>query len=302
MDQSKRNRGKQYRGRRIVLCLLFIVFVTGSGLLATALLNRNSPRKLVSDELPTANRGKTEFNRSAPMKQAPKHIKIPQLPTPEDKVTSVEPAGPKVYDYSQPVPESDPVDESYFDDAVFIGNSRSEGIKLYSIIKNATVYATRGLDVSNISKERFIGDGKLTVMEALGKKQFGKVYIMLGLNELGWPSADKFANKYAEVIDQIRALQPNAQIYVQSIFPVSAKKSASDKIYNNSNVALFDQAVRAMCQEKQLYYVNVAEALVDETGALPEDAGKDGIHINKQTYERWHNYILKHTVNEEDYQ
>ena len=57
-----------------------------------------------------------------------------------------------------------------------------------------------------------------------------------------------------------------------------------------------------MCQEKQLYYVNVAEALVDETGALPEDAGKDGIHINKQTYERWHNYILKHTVNEEDYQ
>ena len=37
------------------------------------------------------------------------------------------------------VPESEAVDDSYFDDAVFIGNSRTEGLKKFSGLSNATM-------------------------------------------------------------------------------------------------------------------------------------------------------------------
>ena len=44
----------------------------------------------------------------------------------------------------------------------------------------------------------------LTVAEALQQADYSKVYIMLGLNELGWVYESKFAEDYGRIIDVIR--------------------------------------------------------------------------------------------------
>ena len=46
------------------------------------------------------------------------------------------------------------------------------------------------------------------------RDRYGKVYIMLGINELGWPYVDVFAEKYAEMVRAVRDAQPDAQIYI----------------------------------------------------------------------------------------
>lgn len=51
------------------------------------------------------------------------------------------------YDYSMPVPQSEAVSEEYFDDAVFIGDSRTEGLIMYTDLPNTTAYTDKGLMV-----------------------------------------------------------------------------------------------------------------------------------------------------------
>ena len=58
----------------------------------------------------------------------------------------------------------------------------------------------------------------------------------MGANELGWIYPDMFIEQYSQLIDDIKELQPNAKICVQSILPVSAERSETDDVYNNTKI------------------------------------------------------------------
>lgn len=62
-------------------------------------------------------------------------------------------------------------DNAYFDDAVFIGDSRTEGLMLYGGLSNAAFYTHKGLMVNTIFTKEAVKDGeqKITIMKALGK-------------------------------------------------------------------------------------------------------------------------------------
>ncbi len=134
------------------------------------------------------------------------------------------------------VPESAPVDNDYFSDAVFVGDSRTEGLKMYSGLTNATFFSGVGLTVTKVFSDQIVNlNGQyLTVADALKQASYSKVYIMLGMNELGWVYESIFANDYARIIDVIRESHPDAVIYVQSIIPVSQWKDGSNDIYTNA--------------------------------------------------------------------
>ncbi len=190
------------------------------------------------------------------------------------------------------------VTDDYFSDALFIGDSRTEGFFMYTGIQNIEAYYSKGLNIEDIYKDKIVKlDGKkLTVLEALEKKQYGKIYIMFGVNELGWAFDYLFQEQYAKLVDDIIALQPNAIIYVQNILPISAKRSATDKIYNNDNVNHFNDLIVEFCQARpQVVYLDVASSVKDETGALPEGASTDGVHCNKDYCMMWYNYLKTNT-------
>lgn len=198
----------------------------------------------------------------------------------------------------EPVPESAAVENSYFDDAVFIGDSRTEGLMLYSGLQNATFYTHKGMMVSKAFTSKVIDTaaGKATVVEALKQTSFAKVYIMLGVNELGWAYDSLFIDKYAELVDAVKAAQPQAVIYIQSILPVTAEKSARDKIYNNPKILSYNRLIREMVARKGVYYVDVAAGIQDEQGCLPKESTTDGVHLNAAYCKVWLQYLQTHTV------
>ncbi len=51
-----------------------------------------------------------------------------------------------------------------------------------------------------------------------------------------------------------------------------------------------------MAEEKQVYYLNVAEAVADDNGYLPEEASTDGVHLNKEYCAKWLDYLKSHTA------
>ena len=224
----------------------------------------------------------------------------PAPPAPLSPMSSTSTEASGGYDYSRPVPAADvAVTEEYFADAVFIGDSRTEGLKMFGGPQNATYYTCNGLKVDTVFTRPVVPTAsgeKVTVMEALRQESFKKVYIMLGINELGWAYSELFINKYAEVVEEIKKNAPAAQIYLQSILPVTAERSQSDDIFNNANIRRYNDLIQQMAAEKRLYYLDVAQCMADAEGNLFSDASTDGIHLKKNYCERWFDYLKWHYV------
>ena len=133
-------------------------------------------------------------------------------------------------------------------------------------------------------------------MEALEKTKFSKVYIMLGINETGWKYNNLFIQKYTEIIDQTKKINPEAVIYIQSILPVSNKVSTEHQYLKNSKINEYNSLIQKMANEENVYYIDVNTAISDSSGNLPEEAATDGIHLNKTYCGKWLEYLETHTV------
>lgn len=218
-------------------------------------------------------------------------------PTPTPLPTPTPAPTPTPYDYARPVPEAPAVEDSWFQDAAFLGDSRTEGLLFYTAIRPAGPFAYRGLNAQTIRTKAFVkGHGrKETALEALKEGQFSKVYLMLGINELGWWSPEQFSRQYGDLIDLVRAAQPDAQIYLQTLIPVTAAKSA-EGVFTNLRLQAFNQVIRALSLEKQVYLVDVWSAFADAQGVLPAGQSSDGIHLYPRDYEQWLSYLKVHTV------
>jgi len=191
------------------------------------------------------------------------------------------------------------INQSYFDDALFIGDSRTICLQAYGGWNNATFYTSQGVSVWKILEEKIapLTDGTMgTIEQALSEKQFGKIYIMLGVNELATGSADSFLKQYKLVVDKITALQPDAIVFVQAIVHVSRKKSDSEKYINNFNINERNKKLFTLADNSKIFFIDANKVLDDETGALISEYTFDGVHLTAKYLPIWKNFLLKHGV------
>lgn len=185
------------------------------------------------------------------------------------------------------------VNESYFDDALFIGDSRTVGLHDYTdLAEHADFLCETSLTVYKVMEENFKGYG--TVEEVLSQKDYGKIYIMVGINELGRGTTEDFMAKYTEVVDSIHGLEPDAKIFIQGIMRVSGKKNDSDAIFNNSNINARNNAIATLADNVQIFYIDVNEVVCDEEGNLSEEYTFDQIHLLGVYNELWKQFLLSH--------
>lgn len=211
---------------------------------------------------------------------------------------SVEP-----HDYALPVPEREEVADEWFADAVFIGDSRTDGLRLYGGIKPADYICYKGLICRQFATTACIpqGESKITAQAALEKKTYGKVFVMLGLNEIDL-SVETFAEDYAALIDQVRQSQPEAELYFQTLIPLNEQKGREKGLasyFTNEKVAQFNAEIVRLAEEKQVLLLDTAKGLGGEEGALPYEATTDGVHFVRSWYQTWTSYIKTHTVDPE---
>lgn len=224
-------------------------------------------------------------------------------PTPEPTPTPT----PTV-DFSHPAPHTGTVDMDYFSDALFIGDSRTQGLELYSGIKGATFYDHTGLSIFGVNKAGLVtvNGQPCSIVEAVQKgPQFGKIYIAFGMNELGYTNTENYLYTFGTFLDQVKAAQPNAVVYLQNLAPVDETKCAKygqASCINNDRVKAFNQLYAQLAQEHKVVLVDVYSALADDDGGLPADATSDGIHFQRPLYETWLAYLMSHTVDPAAYQ
>ncbi len=210
------------------------------------------------------------------------------------------PAYPLYY-FGSFVEQSDPVgDDSFFADALFLGDSRTEGLQLWGGIAQGDYLWKRGITVLEVDSEKYTFDidgEQLTMVEAMARKQYAKVYLMMGINELGC-SVEDYEEGLSVFLDQIIAAQPQAVIYIQTLPPLNdglAEKYLND-YERNAQVDAFNEVIVRLAREKRIALLNTAGAYRGEDGQLPADITSDGCHFNSSQYTPWADYLRRHTI------
>lgn len=200
-----------------------------------------------------------------------------------------------------PVPETEAVEDTYFDSAVFLGDSRTEGLFLYSGLKTGHPYTAVGATVESVFTKQDLqteSGKKVPILDAMADQACDKVYIMLGINELGWTKTETYHDQYAKLIDRVRQDHPQAKIALQSIPPVSAKQEAKKTYVNNKRIRAYNEVIQALAEEKECYFLDVAPCLTSG-GVLPADRTTDGIHFNAAGCKIWLDYLRTHSLEAE---
>lgn len=188
-------------------------------------------------------------------------------------------------------------DDDYFNDACFIGDSRTVGIRDYAGIEGAVFLCKSSLTIYDYDKPKISYEGKtVSVKEVLGERKFGKIYIMVGINECGTGTPESFGENYKKVIEDIQLLQPDALIFIQGNLFVTEKKSNMGGSFTNENIADRNNAIAALADRKNIFYIDVNESGLCEDNALVPEYTWDQVHIKAQYYEIWKDFLLQHAI------
>lgn len=190
------------------------------------------------------------------------------------------------------------VDEDYFSDALFIGDSRTVGMQQSSLLPNAAYYAKTGIGIGNILTRRIVNEGgvMISVQEALRRHSFGKVYIMIGINDISAGDTEWFIEQYEKILEAVRETQPKALIYIQGNIPMSYGTQDLNGALNNKNLSKRNEASRALANGKNIFYLDVDEIFADGNGNLASLYTSDGLHIDTSHYPIWVDYLLHNAI------
>ena len=193
------------------------------------------------------------------------------------------------------------VEDDYFADAVFIGDSRTVGMFEYGGLEEiSTFYASTGLTVYKIFDSEIVSvpdeRKKISVEEALEQNSFAKIYLMIGINEMGTGTVESFLEKYQEVVNHLRELQPDAVIYLQAIMKVTAERSAQGDYITNEGIAARNEGIAGIADNEKIFFLDVNPLVCDETGGMVPDYTFDGVHLKAKYIQIWKDFLKTHAI------
>lgn len=194
-----------------------------------------------------------------------------------------------------PTPAYQAVDESWFDDVLFIGDSRTYGLRGLGRLGKADYFCSEGLTVYGAMKT-WISDRNFsatTLEKLLQSKSYGKIYIHMGLNELSY-GAEVVMEGYHELIALIRQYQPDAVIVIQECMTISEKmgegKRAPIEEFRKLNTMLRELAA----SDPVGYRFSETNSWAgDENGYLRKEIASGDCHLLGKYYTEWGQFILE---------
>ena len=246
-------------------------------------------------------------SQKAPPAPEPTPTPVPATPAPTPEPTPV----PAEILPATPAPTPEPteapvwtappeplsrVDDGFFADAAFLGNSLMDGLRLFGGLRCGDFYSGTSasvISVNTVRDARNSAGASCTRMEALLEKQYNKIYVLFGINELGF-NVDSFTSIYSELLAQIAAGEPNASICVLSLTPITRQRDAEDDLFTRERVLEFNAAIAEMAEREGYFFLDLYSALADEEGWLPEDQATDGIHFKPSKYVEWADFLRAH--------
>ena len=177
----------------------------------------------------------------------------------------------------------------YSSDIVFLGNSITDGCEWAELFNNRHV-KNRGIS----------GDRSGWLLDRLDPIVGGhpkKLFLMIGVNDLAaGVSPDEIVANVARLIDRFQSESRWTKIYVQSVLPVNGESFAKFKNHYEHGrlIVPLNKRLEALCDEKEVTYLDVWGALADHEGRLDKRYTNDGLHLTGEGYVVWRDAIKQH--------
>ncbi len=298
MRRQKEMRRRQARNRIIMFAAFFVVSTT---VLSFSFIAFFQSGFLVDDsERPGGISDNTDIFPSTPDTPDDEPLVISQFKLPDDVQKTINTAG-MITPSSRmlAVQENGVVDMSYFNDAVFIGDSLAQGfVDVYDTFPNSGSVAVKSMSSDGfVTKTIDDGAGNLVLpVDLVAQKNPCKIYILIGVNDLVWMSDDQMVASFSMLVDALAERVPSAQIYLMSVPPQTASRG-TDERYSVVRINGLNDRLAVMAREKGIFYLDLHEVLADDAGNLYEDiAAPDGFHLTPQGYIMIREYLQSHTV------
>ncbi|MEE0252641.1 MAG: GDSL-type esterase/lipase family protein [Acutalibacteraceae bacterium] len=202
---------------------------------------------------------------------------------------------------------------SFFNDAVFVGDSVSLKLNLY-------VSAQRKTDSNFMGTAQFLTPGsygtgnelkelgsdnsvhpsyngtEMYLADAIQSMGAKKVFIMLGMNDIAVYGNDGAVKNMETVLTQIKEKNPETSIYVQSMTPIVG--TAQTGSLTNENLNIYNAGLKTMCEQNGYTYLDVASVMKDSEGNLKREYCSDpdnmGVHFTDEGCKVWIDYLRTH--------
>ena len=176
----------------------------------------------------------------------------------------------------------------YSSDIVFLGNSITDGCEWAELFNNRHV-KNRGIS----------GDRSGWLLDRLDPIVGGhpkKLFLMIGVNDLAaGVSPDEIVANVARLIDRFQSESRWTKIYVQSILPVNGvdtKAKPKNHWKKGAEIIEANKLIEALCEgRKNVLYIDVYSALVDQKGMLDKRYTNDGVHLVGEGYLVWRDVL-----------
>ncbi|MDE6780082.1 MAG: lipase [Ruminococcus sp.] len=208
---------------------------------------------------------------------------IPDTTEPTEEITTEPP---------EPVLSFVKSDPSYFDDALFIGDSRTVGIYEYGTLKNAHYFCSVGLASYKIENEYING---CSIYDMLSDEKYGKIYVMLGINEVGNDS-DYTLNCFVKLLNTLKEYQPDALIYIMGNLHVTSNRQLQGDTITNENINNLNSAMSEFADGQKVFYLDVNQIFDDADGNLMSECSNDGVHVLAKYYQTWCDWLCLNTI------
>lgn len=192
-----------------------------------------------------------------------------------------------------PQPRIERVTDDYFSDAAFFGNSLVDGLHSFGKLEHGDFFAGTSASVLSVTtiRDTHLSDGTpATLLDALLEKQYAHIYVLLGINELGF-NTQSFVELYADLLETISTAEPDAEIFIMSLTPITERRNNSADIFTREKIDEFNNAIHTMADEYGYVYLDLYSELADESGWLPPEKSTDGVHFTADEYTVWAEFL-----------
>lgn len=165
-------------------------------------------------------------------------------------------------------------EKNKLEDSVFVGDSITEGFKVYEVLEEKQVVAGAG------STAGFA----LESVDDIVKNSPKNIFIMLGSCDVLMPVDDPkalFRKDMKKLVKEIEKNLPESKIYIQSITPVTEKALKIEPRYKE--IGEYNEILKEVAKELSIGYIDLTEAAKNHNNSYAED----GIHFKKEFYESW---------------
>lgn len=204
---------------------------------------------------------------------------------PQTEPTDVDEPGTKP---TQP----EPVGEDWYSDVLFIGDSRTVGLRDYARQGDADYFCKVGMSMFDYQAQELsdYGFSEQSLRSLLASKTYGKIFVGLGVNDCG-RGTEEMMEAFDELVELLQEYQPNAVILLEAVIMVSEEVANSNSVFKPQRIYAMNQGLSGMADGEKIFYIDANVVLADELGYLQWRYTSDGVHFNQKGYEAWADWI-----------